>query len=299
MSPDVLTEEYLATHPLPDHSDGGSKDHRGRVLIVAGSRQVPGAAILAGLAALRAGAGVLQIATCASVAAHIAVAMPEAMVLACEETSAGGISPAEADNITSLAKQADALLVGPGMMDDLAVQALTASLLPRLDLPIILDAAAITTLSDHDLVKMRRGATALTPHAGEMATFLRIERSEVERDMLSAARRAAELSSAVIAMKGAKTFIADVGGQVWVSAHGCSSLATSGSGDTLAGIIAGLLARGVQPGLAILWSVYLHGEAGLRLARKHGHVGALAREIPDEIPRIMQDFMDGGPGISS
>src|SRR4051812_43720418 len=141
-----VTPALLRAHPLPDHADDGSKQHRGQVLLIAGSRSVPGAALLAGLSALRAGAGVLQIATCESVAGHVAVALPEAMVVGCSETPAGGIDPSNAERLFDLASRADAVLIGPGMIDDDAVGLLTAKMLGKVgESRIVLDAAAFTT----------------------------------------------------------------------------------------------------------------------------------------------------------
>ena len=130
----------------------------------------------------------------------------------------------------------------------------------------------------------------VTPHAGEMAKFLGKPRDDVERDPLAAAKKTSALIGGVVALKGVRTHIASPSGEFWLCDHGCIGLATSGSGDTLAGIMVGLLARGAQPEEAALWSVYIHGEAGQRLTRKSGSVGFLAREIPDEIPRILEDL---------
>jgi NAD(P)H-hydrate repair Nnr-like enzyme with NAD(P)H-hydrate dehydratase domain len=123
--------------------------------------------------------------------------------------------------------------------------------------------------------------------AGEMATLLGISREEVLADPLAVARRAAAELQVVVAMKGGCTFIATPQGSAWSCDRGNIGLATSGSGDTLAGIIAGSLAGGAVPMEATLWGVYLHGEAGARLARSHGRIGFLARELLAEIPSIM------------
>jgi ADP-dependent NAD(P)H-hydrate dehydratase len=130
----------------------------------------------------------------------------------------------------------------------------------------------------------------VTPHSGEMAKFLEVSRQEVDREPLAAAQKAARLIGGVVALKGAITHIVSPSGESWLCDHGCIGLATSGSGDTLAGILAGLLARGVAPGLAACWSAYIHAEAGQRLTKRHGAVGFFAREIPGEIPGIMQDL---------
>jgi hydroxyethylthiazole kinase-like uncharacterized protein yjeF len=258
--------------------------------VVAGSVEIPGAAILAALGALRAGAGVLKIATCGSAAPHMRVAMPEAMVVGCEETSAGGIHPSAAARLVDLASTCDAVLLGPGMVDDEPVVALTLALLKTASGPcFVLDAAAFVEMRAHpQAVKAQGGRVVVTPHSGEMAKFLGKQRPEVDRQPELCARKAAEMTGAVVILKGAITHIVDVSGQAWLCDHGCIGLGASGSGDTLAGILTGLLARGAPPALAASWSTYLHAEAGQRLTKEFGALGFLAREIPAEIPRIME-----------
>ena len=288
-----VTPEFLRAHPLPRHDQEGDKQARGRVLVIAGSVEVPGAALLAGLGALRAGAGILQIATCRSAAFHLGIAMPEAMVVGCRETPDGGIGPASSPRLIELGSGCDAVLIGPGMMDEAAVAELTSELLKRLKTPaFVLDASAFATLKTSEMRGGRAGQIVVTPHSGEMAKFLDVPREEVENDPLRSARQAATALQAVVAMKGASTHVVSPDGEAWLSDNGSIGLATSGSGDTLAGILAGLLARGTHPALATIWAVYMHGEAGRRLAKRNGTFGLLAREIPGEIPNIMQEFSD-------
>ena len=284
-----VTAELLRGMPLPRHRDGEDKNQRGRVLVIGGSVEVPGGALLAGLAGLRAGAGKLQIATCRSVAPHLAVAVPEARVIGLEETPAGGISADETDRLAMHCSRCDAVLLGPGMMDGEAARRLTARLLDEATAAcFVLDAAALQALREGEApLRRHAGRIILTPHAGEMATLLGIERAAVLADPLAAARRAAAGMQAVVAMKGGCTFIVTPQGRAWSCDRGNVGLATSGSGDTLAGIIAGLAARGAAPLEAALWGVYLHGEAGSRLARSRGPVGFLARELLAEIPPVM------------
>jgi NAD(P)H-hydrate repair Nnr-like enzyme with NAD(P)H-hydrate dehydratase domain len=123
-----------------------------------------------------------------------------------------------------------------------------------------------------------------------MAKFLGIARDKVDKLPLQAARQASSALHAVVALKGSRTYIVSPEGEAWLSENGSISLATSGSGDTLAGILTGLVARGASPALATIWAVYMHGEAGRRLANNIGTLGLLAREIPDEIPQIMQEL---------
>jgi hydroxyethylthiazole kinase-like uncharacterized protein yjeF len=288
-----VTPELLHTHPLPRHEQEGDKQARGRVLVIAGSTEVPGAALLAGLGALRAGAGILQIAMCRSAASHLGIAMPEAMVVGCRETPAGGIDAANAPRLTELGSGCDAVLIGPGMMDEAAVAELTSELLKRLETPVfVLDASAFATLNTSEMRGGHAGKIVVTPHSGEMAKFLGVPREEVDDAPLRAARQAATSLQAVVAMKGASTHVVSPEGEAWLCENGSIGLATSGSGDTLAGILAGLLARGTPPALATIWAVYMHGEAGRRLAKRNGTFGLLAREIPGEIPIIMRELSD-------
>jgi ADP-dependent NAD(P)H-hydrate dehydratase len=292
MSLPEVTADFLRANPLPAPEREGDKQQRGRVLVIAGSTEVPGAALLAGLSVLRAGAGILQIATCRSVAPHIGVAMPEAMVVGCAETTSGGIDPVNATRLAELASGCDAILIGPGMTDDDAVGKLSSKLMEQVDGPaFVLDAAAFTCLRKAaEVFRKHAGRIVVTPHSGEMAKFLDVDRSEIDADPLKAARKAAERLQAVVAMKGASTHIVATNGDAWLCDHGSIALATSGSGDTLAGILVGLLARGASPTLATLWAVFMHGEAGRRLAKRNGTFGLLAREIPGEIPDILRSL---------
>ena len=289
MTQTMLNAALLKERPLPVPREG-SKDERGSALVLGGSAAVPGAALLAGVAALRAGAGKLKIATVASVAAGMALAVPEAMVIGLPETPDGGVDGAQAaECLRKVAKGCDALLVGPGLMENGPTTALAVELLEALpSASFILDAAAVCGLAAHaGDVRRHGGRVVITPHAGEMAQLLDRSRDAVEADPLDAARAAADLLQAVVVMKGARTWIVDPQGARWLYEGGGVGLATSGSGDALAGIVVGLLARGVAPLTAALWGVFLHGEAGKRLAGSVGPIGFLARELSGEVPGLM------------
>jgi hydroxyethylthiazole kinase-like uncharacterized protein yjeF len=272
--------------------EDSDKDERGRVLVIAGSREVPGGALLAGVAALRAGAGKLQIATAASVAPHLGLAVPEALVVGLPEAPTGGIAKEAASLLIDRVRRCDAILLGPGMMDEEAVRDLASTLLDAIDGPaIVLDAASLIHLRDlRDKLRRHGGRVVITPHAGEMAGLLGVDRRDVAKDPLGAAREAAALTHAVVVLKGGSTQIVTPQGEAWSFTQGGIGLATSGSGDTLAGIVVGLLARGTTPLPAALWGVYLHAAAGNQLAKTHGSVGFLARELLAEIPRLMDDL---------
>lgn len=282
----------LRTMPLPEPSEDGGKEERGRVLVVGGSRELPGAVLLAAVAALRAGAGKLQIATIHSIAPQLGLLVPESLVAGLPETPSGTVAAAGAERIVELGAKCSALLIGPGLAvaDDTAE--LTRSVLGGAEGgSIVLDAAAMMGIRDFGPVLARhRGRLVLTPHSGEMAGMLGLDQDEVTADPAGTALRSAADFGAVVVLKGRTTVIASPDGRAWSSDHGNVGLATSGSGDTLAGIMVGLLARGAEPHQAAIWSVFLHAEAGTRLARRVGPIGYLARELPGEIPGAMADL---------
>ena len=283
----LIDDELLRRWPLPAVEAGG-KDARGRIFVVAGAPQMPGAAVLCATAALRAGAGKLQIGTCASVATAVGCAVPEALVVALDETRSGAISRGAAGTVVEHANGADALVIGPGLVDQGASAELIFTVAWKLDVPAVVDAAALACFADRaDTFAHLGGRVILTPHAGEMATMLRCARDDVERAPEECVREAARAFGAVVALKGETTYIADPAGALYRNEHGNAGLGTSGSGDVLAGIAGGLLARGAEPLHAAVWAVALHARAGDVLATRIGF-GFLARELSAEIPPLMR-----------
>ncbi len=284
-----ITRALLRSIPLPDHDADSDKEQRGRVLIVGGEVVLPGALVLAGIAALRAGAGKLQLVTCRTTAPLVGVLVPECLADGLDETKNGTISEKAAGKIIGYAKKADATLIGPGLRRSGENDRLVTRVLSEWkDNCLILDAGALGALH-RDPVALHglRGNAIITPHAGEMADTLGIDKKEVEKDPHTVALNAASMLRCVVALKGSTTLIASPDGELFVYDSGDIGLATSGSGDTLAGIVAGLLARGTSPLHAVLWSVFLHGAAGNVLSKRIGRIGFLARELLDEIPPIM------------
>jgi hydroxyethylthiazole kinase-like uncharacterized protein yjeF len=287
----TINSSLLRRRPLPRPDEGGSKEERGRVLVFGGSPEMPGAAVLAGVSALRAGAGKLQIATAAPAAPLVAAAVPEARVFALPQTRGGAFQAAGLRAVSEYVRAARAVLVGPGMDDEEAAARLTKALLPHLsgDATLVLDANALNALARAPrLLRGLGGRAILTPHATEMSEMTGEGEDSIKRDPAAAARRAAERFGAVVALKGRETFVAAPGdARVYVNRAGNVGLATSGSGDTLAGLVAGLAARGAAPLVAALWGVHVHALAGERLAPGTGALGYLARELPGEFPPVI------------
>jgi ADP-dependent NAD(P)H-hydrate dehydratase len=284
---DLLLRDF----PLPEVAEDGDKEDRGRLLVVGGSRELAGAVLLAGLGGLRAGAGKLQIATARSIAPHVAVAVPEARVVGFAETEEGCLAPEGTEALIELAAGTQAVVIGCGLQHGPPLDAMLDALFARrLDVPLVLDAAVLGSLAPRaQALRAWPGGAVVLPHAREMARLLEVEAEEVERDPLAAARKAAERFEVAALVKGQFSFLADPKGRAFRFEGGGVGLATSGSGDTLAGIVGGLAARGADPLTAALWGVYLHGEAGRRLTTRVGRIGFLARELLDEIPGLLPD----------
>lgn len=281
----TLNKHALRGWPLPRTGDTSDKEDRGQVLVVAGSREIPGAALLSATAALRAGAGKLTIATAQSVAPGLALLMPEARVMGLPETPAGGLLASGTALLEACAARSSAVLIGPGLLDAPGSCEFVLKLLRQLtQVPVILDALAMDVV----LQTPRFGQPVLlTPHAGEMAHLSGQSKDDVIADAPALAQDMARRHQAVIALKGATTFIISPEGAAWRHVSGNAGLGTSGSGDVLAGIMTGLAARGAPLEQAAAWGVVLHALAGKRLAERHGRLGFLARELLREIPSVM------------
>ena len=281
-----LDRTALKAHPLPPVVDG-DKETKGRILIVAGSREVPGAALLAAISAMRAGAGKLRIATAESIAVQIGIAMPEAMVVALAEYRDGGLARSAVCALGEQAGQMDAIVAGPGMKRSDLCARISETLLQS-PARVVLDAALLRSLSPLEDGERESGKRPiLLPHSGELASLLDCDEDAIAADPIGCGLRAAQLYQANVLVKGVISNVVTPDGDCWTYKGGAPGLGVSGSGDTLAGIVGGLLARGTDPLAALMWGVWLHGEAGASLAKKVGPIGFLAREIPDEIPALL------------
>jgi len=289
----IINPALLRRWALPQPDEGGDKEERGRALVVGGEGETPGAVVLAAEAALRAGAGKLRVAVPRGIAQTVAAAVPEARVFGLPETGTGVISGRAAGKIVELAGGVQCVLVGPGMIDERAAESLMKKVLPRIKgATVILDAAALACLKASGRNSHPRDSRiVLTPNADEMAGLLGESISSIKRDPPACARRAARDFRAVVALKGEETSIVSPDGpEIYLNRAGNVGLATSGSGDVLAGLVAGLAARGAEPLRAAVWGVYLHARAGDKLAQRVGPLGYLARELSREVPRLMSEL---------
>ncbi len=283
----ALDAAWRSAHPLPMPSGETDKNSRGQVLVIGGAARVPGAVMLTAEAALRVGAGKVRIATIAAAAIPIGIAMPEIGVIALPEDDGGNIAVVDDDALIATLDRVDAVVVGPGMGDRDAAATLVRWVAARVnaDATLLLDGAAVACAGTlDDALAPLHGRLILTPHAGEMAALMDGPADAIGE---STARDAACRFGAVVAMKGTQTIVAVPDHEPLHYAGGGIGLATGGSGDVLAGAIAGLAARGAPPRQATAWGVWLHGEAGRTLAQRTGPIGFLARELPPVLPTLL------------
>jgi hydroxyethylthiazole kinase-like uncharacterized protein yjeF len=297
-----VTPSLLRGWPLP--SAGEDKYSRGTVMVIGGARATPGAALLAGIAALRAGAGKITMAVAGSAALQLAVALPESGVIGLPETKNGSVLGSGLEPIYDELGNADAILIGPGLDDIDGTEELLRTLLERDSdggatgagsgtggATIILDAYALGCLPRlGDALEPWKARLILTPNPHEAEILLGREVDQLESAVMTLAGQ----YQAVVSCQG---FIArppdgdaPEGPELWEITTGYGGLGMSGSGDVLAGAIAGLRARGASDAQAACWGTHLHAAAADRLASRLGPLGFLARELADELPALMLEL---------
>jgi len=286
---------WLATPRALDSHKGSF----GHVLILAGSVGKTGAAAMAAKAALRAGAGLVTIATARSAVPVIASLGLEFMTEPLPETEAGTISLAALDysRLDRLVEGKTVLAVGPGIGSAAETAELVRTVVNKYDLPIVLDADGLNAFAGRarDFCGEQR-VRVLTPHPGEMARLIGMKTSEILAERLTLAREFAAQHAVTLVLKGFRTLTADPGGRVWVNPTGNPGMATGGTGDVLTGLIAGLLAQHRErPASEVTAAaVFLHGLAGDLAAAKMGQVSMIAGDMIDTLPQAFQSLAQGG-----
>jgi hydroxyethylthiazole kinase-like uncharacterized protein yjeF len=293
-----LTNRWVAGRLLARPARAHKGDF-GRVLVVGGSAEYPGAALLAGLGAMRAGAGVVQVASARTVADRLAGVVPELTWLVLDEEAPGLIAPSGWRLATSAAGIVDAIVIGPGLGRLQGTQRRVRILVGTVGAPTVVDADGLNALAedarwpqdiDADLV--------LTPHPGEFARLTGNDAPPGDDDAAraAAAAEAAEGWGQVVVLKGAHTVVAAPGGQVVRSSVASPALATAGSGDVLAGVIAAFLAGGAPGFEAAACGVAVHAAAGVLAQRRIGRTGTMARDIAGLLPEAIERLRSGRAG---
>lgn len=289
---------------LPRHARDVHKNTRGRVLIVGGSGAYPGAMMLAAMGAQRAGAGYVTLAVPESIASMIQSRLASVVVVAMPENPSRTLASRVADEIIDVAREADAVVVGPGMTVAHGAVLVARRLVSELPVPLVLDADGLNALVEsRDLIIERLAPTVITPHPGELARLLDTTSAQVQADRLSHGSTLTGPRLACV-LKGAHTIVSGRGRQVLTTAGG-PALATAGTGDVLAGITGALLAQGLEPLEAGALAAHMHGRAGDHAALSFTERCVIAEDVAENIPSAVAELLGyadviaaSAPGVS-
>lgn len=265
----------------------------GHLVLVAGSVPMPGAALLAGRAAVRSGTGLVTGIVPARIHDSLPGACPEVMWFpAGLEAGARRFSTEQVLEIESLLSRATAVAIGPGLGRASETLEAVADLAARIEVPLLLDADGLAPFEGClERLAKRDWPTVLTPHPGEMSRLLGIPTEVIQRDRLGSARSAAERSGAVVVLKGHRTVVASPSGEAWINSSGTPALAVGGSGDVLTGLLGGLLAQRVEPIRAAVVAVSVHGRAGERAVAREGGVVVPATSLVEELGPVLREIV--------
>ena len=278
----LLLNGDLLRPAIPRRSVASNKGENGSLLIIAGSSAMPGAATMVARAALRAGVGLVTVASIESVCRAVSYHMPEALLMILPESD-GKISPDAAQAILEKQGKIDAAVFGPGMTHEEPIRELLTNVWKEWTKPCIIDADALNAISMG--VEPPEKLVALTPHPGELGRMLGSSAKEVQKDRFKAARDAAEKMQHPTLLKGGYTISASQGQPLFINPTGNSGMATGGMGDVLSGVIGTLLAQKLNPADALAVGAYWHGLAGDLCASEIGPVGYSASDLIERLPR--------------
>jgi ADP-dependent NAD(P)H-hydrate dehydratase / NAD(P)H-hydrate epimerase len=269
----------------PRRGADSTKFSSGQVLIAGGSRGLTGAVCMSAEAACRAGAGYATVAVPAELEQIFEVKLTEVMSIGCPSRG-GALEPAAAAPIAAAAERAAAVVVGPGLGRHDGAAELVGELAPGIEAPLVIDADGLNAIAGRlESLADREAATVLTPHAGELGRLLGIDSGAVAAARLASARAAAERSGATVVLKGDDTIVVGPDGRPAVNGLASPGLATAGTGDVLTGVVAALLARGLEPRPAACAAVYAHARAGRRAADRVGSAeSVMATDVIAEVP---------------
>ena len=276
----------------PERTAGAHKGDFGHLLLIGGSVGKTGAAVLAAEAALRAGVGLVTVASGGSALPMMASHLPEAMWEPLDETGSGGIAESALERVLGLASDRTAVACGPGLGRDEETMRLVRELARRCRAPMVLDADALFALSGEDPFELASSEAALTPHPGEAGRLLRQSSADVQADRLTAVRELAATYRAHVVLKGHRSLVSDTSGDTSVNVTGGPGLAKAGSGDVLTGIVGALLAQRRNAGEALRLGACVHGLAGDLASTALGAASVLARDVVSSLPEAIRSLSD-------
>lgn len=275
----LITSAYVNTFIKKRERDI-HKGNCGKVLVVAGSKGMAGAAVLCARAALRTGAGLVRVSIPDELFPIVQIGVPEATCITRER-------------IFEDLMQYSVIAVGPGLGVDAENGRMIKKILYMTDKPVVLDADGLNALKDElDTMKNSRAKLIITPHPGEAARLLDQKTSEVNGDRLASARGLAAATGAITVLKGAGSIVATPEGKTYINTTGNPGMATGGSGDVLTGVIAALAGQGLDPEAAAAAGVYLHGLAGDIASDQMGEYGLIASDIANMVALAVKSILE-------
>ncbi|AAM25329.1 NAD(P)H-hydrate epimerase [Caldanaerobacter subterraneus subsp. tengcongensis MB4] len=283
----VVSQDVALKSRNPDTHKG---DY-GKVLIVAGSRSMTGAAFMAAKSAVKTGSGLVRLAVPLSIQPVIQSALYEAIIYGLNEEG-GVISYKSLSQIFELIEQSDAVAIGPGLTHEGEVSKLIEDVIRNTEKPLVLDADALNALVGRlEVVKGKR--VILTPHYGEMARLTGLKVEDIKNNIFEVARSFVRRYEVTLVLKGARTVIATRDGSIYINSTGNAGMATGGSGDVLTGMIVSLLGQGFEEEKAAVYGVFYHGKAGDVAKKSKGEYGMTAVDILESIPEALSEGLKG------
>ena len=276
--------------PLSRRKLNVHKNTFGHVLILAGSRNMIGAAALSALSAMRAGAGLVTIGIPESLNTIVQKKISSViMTLPLRETREQTLSLWAYGQIKKKLSSFNVIALGPGLSTHQNTQQLILKIIRTIPKPLVIDADALNAISKSiEVLKKNKGVKILTPHPGEMARLTRLKKNYIEKNRRAVARKFARQNNCTLVLKGYETVVASPKGEIYVNKTGNPGMATAGSGDVLTGMIAAFLAQGLSDFQAAKFAAYLHGKAGDLAARKKTKLSMIATDIVDKIPEAIR-----------
>lgn len=263
----------------------------GHVFVLAGSKGKSGAGILCALGALKGGAGLVTLGSTKNLQKIYSSIIPEILTAGFEENERGEISYKNLVEILETAKNKSLLVIGPGLGLSEEIKKLFFDLISQLEIPLVIDADAITHLSENPLILKNYKATkVLTPHPGEAVRLLKVSKDEIMKDRLGYAKKLSEMTDSIVVLKGPHSIVYSSDGRCGISSIDEPGLSQGGQGDILSGLIGAFIAQGYDPFVGTCFAVYLHGEAGRYLSKNLGPFGYTATEVAETIPKILKEL---------
>ena len=287
----IVEKEYIKDL-LPVRRRDSNKGDYGSSFIVAGSEGMAGAAAMTALACLRTGSGLVTLGVPRTLSGILAAKLTEAMVLPLEDDENGVISVNSIVTIVDKANRADVVVVGPGLSGNESIISVTEAILSESYSPVVVDADGINALSTNiNVLKQCKCPVILTPHPGEMSRLTGLTVQHIQANRIEIARSFAQEWNVYLVLKGARTITAFPDGSIYINSTGNPGMATGGTGDALAGMIASLVGQGISIGDAAVAGVYLHGLSGDIAASSKGEYSLIATDLIEAIPSAIQTII--------